>query len=290
MKAEDFGKMIKKFFRSLRKNFIDIKFLSISILVLLFASLLVFKPKRGFLEGVETMGVDKFLEGEATIEKQEEEEEVSELLKDSVIDPVVEEDIVPIVEDEEPVVPDLTQPCSLCGVECPNKENACMASKPSCIKCAEEIQEKMGKKSGQNIVVNVYTGGSGPGGGNGPSGIETTSILPGMKGKDMMSSLGYGTTASSNAADGLLGTISDADLKESAEFNDIMKEKKEKQEVKASEAPVFPMTNGSEASEDTTDDIDIVESFTLIPSFMRSKQSYSLPNSTQHDIDLMNNI
>ena len=53
MKAEDFGKMIKKFFRSLRKNFIDIKFLSISILVLLFASLLVFKPKRGFLEGHE---------------------------------------------------------------------------------------------------------------------------------------------------------------------------------------------------------------------------------------------
>ena len=177
MKAEDFGKMIKKFFRSLRKNFIDIKFLSISILVLLFASLLVFKPKRGFLEGVETMGDDKFIEGEATVEKQEE-EEVSELLKDSVIDPVVEEDIVPIVEDEEPVVPDLTQPCSLCGVEWPNKENACMASKPSCIKCAEEIQEKMGKKSGQNIVVNVYTGGSCPGGGNGPSGIETTSILP----------------------------------------------------------------------------------------------------------------
>ena len=284
MKAEDFGKMIKKFFRSLRKNFIDIKFLSISILVLLFASLLVFKPKRGFLEGVETMGDDKFIEGEATVEKQEEEEEVSELLKDSVIDPVVEEDIVPIVEDEEPVVPDLTQPCSLCGVECPNKENACMASKPSCIKCAEEIQEKMEKKSSQNIVVNVYTGGSGP------SGIETTSILPGMKGKDMMSSLGYGTTASSNAVDGLLGTISDADLKESEEFNDIMKEKKEKEQVKASEAPVFPMTNGSEASEDTTDDIDIVESFTLIPSFMRSKQSYSLPNSTQRDIDLMNNI
>ena len=60
MKAEDFGKMIKKFFRSLRKNFIDIKFLSISILVLLFASLLVFKPKRGFLEGVENMGDNKF--------------------------------------------------------------------------------------------------------------------------------------------------------------------------------------------------------------------------------------
>jgi hypothetical protein len=159
-----------------------------------------------------------------------------------------------------------------------------MASKPSCIKCAEEIQEKMGKKSGQNIVVNVYTGGSGP------SGIETTSILPGMKGKDMMSSLGYGTTASSNAADGLLGTISDADLKESAEFNDMMKEKKEKkekEEIKAVEAPVFPMTNGSEASSDTSD---IVEEFTLIPSFMRSKQSYSLPNSTQRDIDLMNNI
>jgi len=288
MKAEDFGKMIKKFFRSLRKNFIDIKFLSISILVLLFASLLVFKPKRGFLEGVETMGDDKFIEGEATIEKQE--EEVSELLKDSVIDPVVEKDIVPIVEDEEPVVPDLTQPCSLCGVECPNKENACMASKPSCIKCAEEIQEKMGKKSGQNIVVNVYTGGSGPGGGNGPSGIETTSMLPGMKGKDMMSSLGYGTTASSNAADGLLGTISDADLKESAEYNDMMKEKKKKkeqEEIKAVEAPVFPMTNGSEASSDTSD---VIEEFTLIPSFMRSKQSYSLPNSTQRDIDLINNV
>ena len=221
MKAEVLEKMIKKFFRSLRKNFIDIKFLSISILVLLFASLLVFKPKRGFLEGVETMGDNKFLEGEATIEKKEE-EEVSELLKDSVIDPVVEEDIVPIVEDEEPVVPDLTQPCSLCGVECPNKENACMASKPSCIKCAEEIQEKMGKKSSENIVVNVYTGGSGPGGGSGPSGIETTSILPGMKGKDMMSSLGYGTTASSNAVDGLLGTISDADLKESEFQKNLM--------------------------------------------------------------------
>jgi len=272
MKAEDFGKMIKKFFRSLRKNFIDIKFLSISILVLLFASLLVFKPKRGFLEGAETLG-DKFKTGEAP-------EEESELLTQESKEDVGDEYVDPFVEDENVPIPDLTEPCSHCGVECPNKENACMASKPSCIKCQKDIQEKMEKKSTPNIIVNVYNSGTGANGGV-PSGIETTSISPGIKGSDknMTGGLGYGANASSNAVDGLLGTISDADLKESQEFNEMMKEK-----------PVFPMTNGSEASQDTTDDIDIVEKFTLIPSFMRSKQSYPIPSSTQFDVDMMNNI
>ena len=212
----------------------------------------------------------------------------SELLTQEPKEEVVDEYVDPFVEDENVPIPDLTEPCSLCGVECPNKENACMASKPSCIKCQEEIQEKMEKKSTPNIIVNVYNSGSGVNGGV-PSGLETTRISPGMKGSDtnMIGGLGYGANASSNAVDGLLGTISDADLKESQEFNEMMKEK---HAVKASEAPVFKMTNGSEASEDTTDDIDIVESFTLIPSFMRSKQSYPIPSSTQVDIDLMNNI
>lgn len=286
MKAEDFGKMIKKFFRSLRKNFIDIKFLSISILVLLFASLLVFKPKRGFLEGAETMG-DKFKTGEAPqapqappltsdMETQEESDVLTNELKE-----VQEND----VKDEDVPIPDLTEPCSLCGVECPNKENACMTSKPSCIKCQTEVQEKMEKKS-TPIIVNVYNNGSGVNG-NVPTGIETTSISPGMKRSDtnMIDGLGYGSNASSNADDGLLGTISEADLKESKEFNDMMKEK---EAVKASEASVFPMTNGSEASTNTSDVT--LEQFTLIPSFMRSKQSYPLPSSTQMDIDSMNNI
>ena len=55
MEIGDFGKMLNKFIRMVKKNFIDIRFLSVAVMILLFVSLLVFKP-TGFMEGMDGGG------------------------------------------------------------------------------------------------------------------------------------------------------------------------------------------------------------------------------------------
>ena len=64
---------------------------------------------------------DKFKTGEAP-EAVTKAEEDSELLTQEPKEEVVDEYEDPFVEDENVPIPDLTEPCSLCGVECPNKE------------------------------------------------------------------------------------------------------------------------------------------------------------------------
>ena len=149
----DFGfvDMLNRFVKIIRKNLIDIRFISIAVLVLLFASILVFKP-HGFKEG---MGLG-YIEGEAPIHETVVETPIvddGQRISGGVTDVSVGGGSVP--------VPNIDEPCSLCGVECPNTDNACLSSKPSCVMCQERVTERLNKKNRDTpIVVNVYTGGS----------------------------------------------------------------------------------------------------------------------------------
>ena len=147
-----FVDMLNRIVKIIRKNLIDIRFISIAVLVLLFSSILVFKP--GALK--EGMGLG-YIEGEAPINEPVVETPVVET---PVVDtPVVE---TPVVDSVSVPVPNIDEPCSLCGVECPNNDNACLSSKPSCVMCQEQVIKSLNKKNiNPPIVVNVYTGDSG---------------------------------------------------------------------------------------------------------------------------------
>jgi hypothetical protein len=147
-----FVDMLNRIVKIIRKNLIDIRFISIAVLVFLFSSILVFKP--GALK--EGMGLG-YIEGEAPINEPVVETPVVET---PVVDtPVVE---TPVVDSVSVPVPNIDEPCSLCGVECPNNDNACLSSKPSCVMCQEQVIKSLNKKNiNPPIVVNVYTGDSG---------------------------------------------------------------------------------------------------------------------------------
>ncbi len=166
MEMKYFGKLTSKFVRMIKRNFIDIKFLTIAVLVLLFISLLVFKSNP-FREG---MGMS-YIEGEAEAPVQKTADEVPPKTPESSIGDVNDVKMIetdPVVA--KPVVPDVSEPCALCGIECPNRDNACMESKPSCVKCREVVEHKVGHDttSHRPIVVNVYTGSAK----NEPVGVE----------------------------------------------------------------------------------------------------------------------
>jgi len=145
-----FGKMMNKCVKMVQKNFIDIKFLSIAVLILLFTSLLVFKVGV-FKEG---MGVS-YIAGEAPLQELVVDD-------DTVIGDQETSGEVTDVSAKDAPIPDIAEPCALCGVECPNKDNACLSSKPSCVSCQEKITDKLTNKNNSTpIVVNVYTGGDG---------------------------------------------------------------------------------------------------------------------------------
>ena len=147
-----FVDMLNRIVKIIRKNLIDIRFISIAVLVFLFSSILVFKP--GALK--EGMGLG-YIDGEAPINEPVVETPVVE--KRVVETPVVE---TPVVDSVSVPVPNIDEPCSLCGVECPNNDNACLSSKPSCVMCQEQVIKSLNKKNiNPPIVVNVYTGDSG---------------------------------------------------------------------------------------------------------------------------------
>ena len=262
-----FGKMMNKCVKIVQKNFIDIKFLSIAVLVLLFTSLLVFKVGV-FKEG---MGVS-YVEGEAPQQ---------ELVVDDV--PVIGDretsgEVTDVSANDAPI-PDIAEPCALCGVECPNKDNACLSSKPSCVSCQEKITDKLTNKNNNTpIVVNVYTGGDGVKGAESSTVVKNANTNLGA----LTGNSGLGPYASADAT-GMAQDVNNINV------NDIVDNEQMEANKKIEESSLDESGGAVIAGEDTfVNGMGIhgdVKSKTVYPSM-----SYSILSPAQQEIDEMNNL
>lgn len=154
MEFEKMGKIMRNLIKTIKKNFIDIKFISISLMVLIFVSLFVFKPVTLFKEGLKPLeSGEKFISGEAPTTDTTDTTKV-----------VKENDNEEVKEPQETYMIDS---CELCSKECPNNEPSCIESKKfSCIECEKKKtlnQENNDKdeKETSPIVINVYAGSPG---------------------------------------------------------------------------------------------------------------------------------
>jgi hypothetical protein len=234
--------------------------------VLLFTSLLVFKVGV-FKEG---MGVS-YVEGEAPQQ---------ELVVDDA--PVIGDQEtsgeVTDVSAKDVPIPDIAEPCALCGVECPNKDNACLSSKPSCVSCQEKITDKLTNKNNSTpIVVNVYTGGDGVKGAESSTVVKNANTNLGA----LTGNSGLGPYASADAT-GMAQDVNNINV------NDIVDNDNEQQQMEANKT--MPESSLDESGEEDTfvNGMGIhgdVKSKTVYPSM-----SYSILSPAQQEIDEMNNL
>ena len=141
MEIENVGKMMRNLIKKIKKNFIDIKFISISLIVLIFVSLFVFKPVGLLTEGMEDG--ESYIAGEA---------------------PKIEIVKEPETGSNEAQETDMIDSCDLCSKECPNNEASCIESKKfSCVECQKKkiLKEEHNDNERPPIVINVYAGSPG---------------------------------------------------------------------------------------------------------------------------------
>lgn len=148
----DIGKGLSKMLKYIKKYFIDIRFLSILALVLLFLSLIVVVNREGnqninqtqTVVGTPEINMPSASSTETTVEPEQVENNDVEL-----------EDATDIVCPKQ------------CSDQCPNKEMSCLTSKPACINCLgsisvndyirmnEEIKKTMSKKEAPAVEINM---------------------------------------------------------------------------------------------------------------------------------------
>ena len=160
-----------------------------------------------------------------------------------------------------------------------------MESKPSCVNCRKEVEDRMGVKTHQPIVVNVYTGNVG----NGPEGAEakTETKNANMNMTGLIQNAGYPTSAPADAT-GMASDINNAKVKEMAD--DYLKELNNPPEIAAAvdKSGDKLMENSDSGLSAFTNGNGMFGGFkprTIYPSM-----SYEIVGPAQKELDEMNNL
>ena len=273
MEIENFGKMMRNLIKMIKKNFIDIKFISISLIVLIFVSLFVFKPVGLLTEGLETG--ESYIAGEAPkIETVKENEP----------------------ENKEVQETDMIDSCDLCSKECPNNEPSCIESKKfSCVECQKKktLEQENNDKQQTPIVINVYAGSPGTDNTGDVKASESSNALknPNVNLSNLVGNTGEleypPANSNSYMAQDMNNTTINDSVEETVPSNDepvktvsvdMEGDGNVKEEVKADESGVSSFVSGMGG-------YNKVRSGQIIPN-----ASYSLLSGTQMEINEMNNL
>lgn len=150
----DIGKGLSKMLKYIKKYFIDIRFLSILALILLFLSLIVVVNR----EGLNNLGETQKIVGTPMAEINTPSASSDET---DVAPEIVENNDVELEDATDIVCP------KQCSDQCPNNEMSCLTSKPACINCLgsisvndyirmnEEIKKTMSKKEAPAVEINM---------------------------------------------------------------------------------------------------------------------------------------
>ena len=278
MEIENFGKMIRNLIKMIKKNFIDIKFISISLVVLIFMSLFVFKPVGLLTEGLETG--ESYIAGEApkieTVKETETETENNEAQETDMIDS-----------------------CDLCSKECPNNEPSCIESKKfSCVECQKKktLEKENNDKQQTPIVINVYAGSPGTDNTGDVKAIESSNALknPNVNLSNLVGNTGELKYPPANSNSYMAQDMNNTTINDSVEETDSSNQVKNESVKTVS----VDMEGGGDVTEEVKADESGVSSFVSGMggyNKVRSGQiipnaSYSLLSGTQMEINEMNNL
>jgi hypothetical protein len=279
MEIENFGKMMRNLIKMIKKNFIDIKFISISLIVLIFVSLFVFKPVGLLTEGMENG--ESYIAGEApkieTVKENENENET---------------------ENKEVKETDMIDSCDLCSKECPNNEPSCIESKKfSCVECQKKktLEEENNDKQQTPIVINVYAGSPGTDNTGDVKASESSNALknPNVNLSNLVGNTGELEYPPANSNSYMAQDMNNTTINDSVEETVPPK--------KVNDEPVKTVTVDMEGNGNVVEEVKPDEGVSSFISGMggynkvRSGQiipnaSYSLLNDTQMEIDEMNNL
>ena len=276
MEIENFGKMMRNLIKMIKKNFIDIKFISISLIVLIFVSLFVFKPVGLLREGIDG---ESYIDGEA---------------------PKIETETVKENETENKEVQetDMIDSCDLCSKECPNNEPSCIESKKfSCVECQKKktLEQENNDKQQTPIVINVYAGSPGTDNTGDVKASESSNALkdPNVSLTKMLGDTGELEYPPANSNSYMAQDMNNTIINDSVEQS-VPQEK-------STNEPVKTVTVDMEGDGNVEEEVKPDEGISSFVSGMgvynkvRSGQiipnaSYSLLNDTQMEINEMNNL
>lgn len=266
MEIGDFGKMLNKFIRMVKKNFIDIRFLSVAVMILLFVSLLVFKP-TGFMEGMDG--------GDGSEDSTNKFKVIDSPAPNVVVHASSASAASPVVSDTDDSKDGVVDPCTECGTECANQGNACFESKNSCLKCesttAKRMLKIMASESAPTVEVNIFTGGDA-----GPPGVQSSVVGKGMKDSQMAKSFdgaGISSVVPAKPASYMVGTLNQANTEDHTKFANTLIDNVPEGEVIDASSPTTTVAPPSG---------------TGIPPL--PLPSHAVLNGAQSDVDEMNNL
>lgn len=275
MEIENYGKMMRNLIKMIKKNFIDIKFISISLVVLIFVSLFVFKPVGLLREGLETG--ESYIAGEAPkIETVKETE----------------------TENNEAQETDMIDSCDLCSKECPNNEPSCIESKKfSCVECQKKktLEKENNDKQQTPIVINVYAGSPGTDNTGDVKAIESSNALknPNVNLSNLVGNTGELKYPPANSNSYMAQDMNNTTINDSVEETVPLKQ--------VNNEPVKTVSLDMEGDGNVTEEVKPDEGVSSFVSGMGGynkvrygqmipNASYSLLNDTQMEINEMNNL